>query len=513
LGGDTEKAAKIADRAITDMSDNSNKFGTNMQSVMNAYQGFAKQNYTLLDNLKLGYGGTQAEMARLINDSGVLGESIKVTDDTVKDVPFDKVIEAIGKIQDRLGVTGTTAKEAASTFSGSMSSMKAAAKNLLGTLSTGGNVKEATDNFVSTAKIFLKDNFLPMLSTILRSAGTLIAEAVRNLPQLIWEVISGLSFEDAATLAATAFGLGMLRKLKKYLSNDAGDHWSSIQKTIGSKVGENAESAGTAIGSKICAGIGAFMAGWEIGSWIYAKWGKQIDENFLHPLYNKVENFFDSKSNSIDKLESEDERINRIADTAVQKVLHGNEFGSMPVKIAEERTAKMTSDANSLFGTNATSKLQRLMVEDSLGARSWGNDLSKNFAGGIYEGSALVVDAASSVASGIKSVIGFSEPEKGPLSDFHTYAPDMMQSFADGISQNRYLVENEVTDMMGAVKSTMTDPINSPSLRVAGTASGDMRTIKLQLVDNYGRIVAEGITDDVDLIQGETIELSERRLA
>ena len=132
LGGDTEEAAKVANRAITDMSDNANKMGTSMTLIQNAYQGFAKQNYTMLDNLKLGYGGTQAEMARLINDSGVLGDSFTATANNINEVSFDKIIEAIGVIQDRMGITGTTALEASTTIQGSIASMKAAWQNFLG---------------------------------------------------------------------------------------------------------------------------------------------------------------------------------------------------------------------------------------------------------------------------------------------------------------------------------------------------------------------------------------------
>ena len=109
LGGDTEKAAEIANQAVIDMADNANKMGTSMEMIQNAYQGFAKQNYTMLDNLKLGYGGTATEMARLINDSGVLGDTVEVTAETVNSVSFDKMIEAIHVIQDQMGITGTTA--------------------------------------------------------------------------------------------------------------------------------------------------------------------------------------------------------------------------------------------------------------------------------------------------------------------------------------------------------------------------------------------------------------------
>lgn len=113
LNGDTAKAADIANTAIVDMADNANKMGTSMESIQNAYQGFAKQNYTMLDNLKLGYGGTASEMARLINDSGVLGDTVKITAQDVNDVSFDKMIEAIHTVQVEMGMSGLTAEEAA----------------------------------------------------------------------------------------------------------------------------------------------------------------------------------------------------------------------------------------------------------------------------------------------------------------------------------------------------------------------------------------------------------------
>ena len=127
LGGDTAKAVELTNLAITDMSDNANKMGTDIGSIQDAYQGFAKQNYTMLDNLKLGYGGTQSEMIRLINDSGVLGEKIKSLDN----ITFDQMIEAIHKIQDNLGITGTTALEAGTTILGSWGSVQALFENIL----------------------------------------------------------------------------------------------------------------------------------------------------------------------------------------------------------------------------------------------------------------------------------------------------------------------------------------------------------------------------------------------
>ena len=148
LGGDTAKAAEIADMALIDMADNANKMGTNMQDIQNAYQGFAKQNYTMLDNLKLGYGGTQSEMIRLINDSGILNEKISNLDN----VTFDQMIQAIHVIQQNLGITGTSAKEAGETIEGSVNSAKAAWENFQGGVITSQGLVEtfgtATQNIL-----------------------------------------------------------------------------------------------------------------------------------------------------------------------------------------------------------------------------------------------------------------------------------------------------------------------------------------------------------------------------
>lgn len=138
LNGDTRKAAKITDMAIKDMSDNANTFGTDMQSIQNAYQGFAKQNYTMLDNLKLGYGGTKQEMERLLRDAEKIS-GIKYDINNLSDV-----YEAIHIIQEETGITGTTAKEAAKTVDGAVNSMKAAWENWLTAIGSGDNVEQST---------------------------------------------------------------------------------------------------------------------------------------------------------------------------------------------------------------------------------------------------------------------------------------------------------------------------------------------------------------------------------
>lgn len=169
LGGDTAKAAEISNMAMIDMADNSNKMGTSMEAIQNAYQGFAKQNYTMLDNLKLGYGGTKDEMKRLLADAEKL-TGVKYDISNLSDV-----YQAIHAIQENLDITGTTAKEAASTFSGSFSAMKASAQNVLGKLSLGEDIKPSLYQLVETTKTFLVNNLWPMFKNIISGLADVIA--------------------------------------------------------------------------------------------------------------------------------------------------------------------------------------------------------------------------------------------------------------------------------------------------------------------------------------------------
>lgn len=192
LGDDTSKAASYADTAIRNMSDNANTFGTDMASIQHAYQGFAKGNFTMLDNLKLGYGGTQEEMARLINESGVLGDSMEVTAQTVKDVPFHKMIEAIDKTQERMGIMGTTAKEAAGTIEGSTGSMSAAWQNMLtGMVDENANFETLATNFLNTlitedGKGGVIGTMLPRITQVIQGISKAISTM---LPMLIEKVV------------------------------------------------------------------------------------------------------------------------------------------------------------------------------------------------------------------------------------------------------------------------------------------------------------------------------------
>lgn len=184
---DTNAAAQLANMVMVDMADNANKMGTDMASIQNAYQGFAKQNYTMLDNLKLGYGGTQAEMQRLLTDaeklSGVHYELGNLAD----------MYSAIHIIQTDLDITGTTAKEAATTLTGSFAAMKAAAQNVLGDWSTGADLTAPMQALADTARTFLQGNLLPMIGNVLAGIPQLVYGLVPEVLQTGTELVSSLA--------------------------------------------------------------------------------------------------------------------------------------------------------------------------------------------------------------------------------------------------------------------------------------------------------------------------------
>lgn len=227
LAGDTDKAADVADMALTDMADNANKMGTSMDLIQNAYQGFAKQNYTMLDNLKLGYGGTKTEMERLLADATKIS-GIEYNLDNLSDV-----YEAIHVIQGELDITGTTAKEAASTLSGSLASMKSAFSNVLGNLALGEDIGPSLQALGDTVFTFITGNLVPMVGNILsnlpevldsalsmavrglniaaENADTLVQNGIDLIGELVVGIISALPYlAEAAVNIVTGLGSAII---------------------------------------------------------------------------------------------------------------------------------------------------------------------------------------------------------------------------------------------------------------------------------------------------------------
>lgn len=343
LGGDTEKAATIADMAIVDMADNANKMGTSMESIQNAYQGFAKSNFTMLDNLKLGYGGTQAEMVRLINDSGILGTKIK----DLNGITFDQMVQAIHVVQTNLGITGATAAEASTTIQGSVNAMKSAWQNLLvGIADDQADLDTLINNFVDSV-ITAGDNLIPRVETILGGLGTLISTAAQKLvPTVVTYIVNNLPniVQAGVQLVMTLAG-ALIQALPQ-------------------------------IAAAVPQIINAIITG------LKAQWPN--------------------------------------------------------IKNA---------------GRDVVNQLKDAITGLASSAGAWGRDLMDNFINGIKAKFAALRDAAASAAQTVRNFLGFSEPKEGPLSNFHTYAPDMMKLFAEGIYQNLGVVEKAM-DGLGSIAAS-----------------------------------------------------------
>ena len=209
LGGDTEKAAQKADQAITDMADNANKMGTGMEMIQNAYQGFAKQNYTMLDNLKLGYGGTKEEMERLLADAEKLsGQKFDISS-------YSDIVDAIHVVQTEMGITGTTAKEAASTIQGSVSAAKSAWSNLItGIAADNAALDTLIGNFVSSVET-AAGNIIPRVSVMLGGISQLVTSASTTIiPMVITTITDNLpALLQAAVALVGALGQGIIDSL------------------------------------------------------------------------------------------------------------------------------------------------------------------------------------------------------------------------------------------------------------------------------------------------------------
>lgn len=291
LGGNTSKAADKANMAMIDMSDNANKMGTNMEDIQNAYQGFAKQNYTMLDNLKLGYGGTKEEMQRLLKDATKL-TGVKYDINNLSDV-----YSAIHAVQGQLGITGTTAKEAATTFSGSLDSMKAAASNVLGKMALGQDIGPSLNALAETASTFLFKNFLPMvvnilkalpgaISTFIKAAipevkgalGDLVKGGFGNFGDMIKNSMSGIAGGFGIAIASFA-GFKALSPILSMISGGFGKLTSPLTSVLTKlpSIGKGFSNMGSAISGaatfvlKIGVGIGIAAAGLGLMALGFAK--------------------------------------------------------------------------------------------------------------------------------------------------------------------------------------------------------------------------------------------------
>jgi phage-related protein len=398
LGGDTAAAADMADQAIIDMSDNANKMGSDIGSIQRAYQGFAKQNYTMLDNLKLGYGGTKKEMERLLEDASKIS-GIKYDMEN-----FSDVISAIHVIQTEMGITGTTAKEASGTISGSISAMKSAWQNLVtGVADENANFDTLINNFVDSA-VTAGNNLLPRLETALQGVGRLVEGLApviaERLPALVETVLPPIL--SAASTLVTAV-VKSLPSIVKTLLDALPGVMETILNTLADMSPELVELGAVLIVS-LLDGITATVP------------------TLLEKLPEIVGKMVETLINNAPKLLEAGLRLIGALATGI-------------INAIPNIVSAMGSIVNS--------------IADGIGniissAAQWGRDLIDNFTAGIKAFINKPIEAIKGLAGKIKNFLGFSEPDEGPLSNFHTYAPDMMALFAKGIKDNEHLITDQI---------------------------------------------------------------------
>lgn len=517
LGGNTEEAAKYADMAITDMADNANKMGTSMEMIQNAYQGFAKQNYTMLDNLKLGYGGTKEEMQRLLEDAEALsGVHYDISS-------YADIVDAIHVVQDEMGITGTTAEEAEKTISGSIAMTKSAWENLITGIANGNaDIDGLVSNVIESAKNVVS-NLLPVISTALNGVGELIKELApiiaEELPALMEEILPSL------IEAGTELFIGFAEQLPALLQVV----WDSLMEAIDavgeslaekipelSAIFENLETVVMALVGAFAAYKAAMMitetielVKGAITALQVATEGQTVAQTLLNAvmnanpfvlvatligglvvalitLWNTNEGFRDAVIGIWDG-------IKETFSGAIEFIKNlwsgiGSWFGErwsdiknafsgakewFSTKFTDFKNAAVNawSDIKSKF-SNIKEKIKSgLNISEAL---TWGQDLIQNFINGILAKWEALKSTVASVAQSVKDFLGFSEPKLGPLSNFHTYAPDMMNLFMQGIRDNKSALIDTVADAFD-FQNLVTAPELDTSIvgTPSGGASGD----------------------------------------
>ena len=556
LGGDTAQAAEIANEAMVDMSDNANKMGTDISSIQNAYQGFAKQNYTMLDNLKLGYGGTQSEMARLINDSGVLGDSIKVDEKTVNSVSFDKMIEAIHKVQTDLDITGTTSKEAATTVSGSLGSVKAAWANLMaGMGDKNADLKNLIKEMVSTVKTFAK-NILPVIKQALSGVTTLISELAPDiaaeLPQLVSDLLPQLI--EAGTQIFQALVKGISDNIGT-ITQAAITAITTIATALIQNTGPLVQSLATII-TTIAQALPTILPGLisaiveQIPTVIQAvleclpaiiDGAIQIVTALAKALVDNIDLIIDGAVQIIDALTmslSDSDTAAKLAQSALKIIgtLTMELLKNLPdilaggILIAVELIKGIAQGMVDYFAPVSDALSDMLIDLTDWFSRKWddfkewGSDMIQAFIDGIKEKWQSLKDTVCDVASSVKDFLGFSEPDKGPLSNFHTFAPDMMDLFAKGIADNEDTITMQFNRSLQPLMDTDIIPPSFSALpeKSVNNSGNDTMNKIIALLETYfpqlaqqGNIYLDGdkLTSKVDGKLGERVTSSERRLA
>jgi phage-related protein len=512
--GNIARAADLTDQIIIDMADNANRMGTDMEMVQNAYAGFAKSNFTLLDNLKLGYAGTKEEMQRLLDDAEKLsGIEYDISS-------FADITEAIHVMQTEMGIAGATAEEASGTISGSLASAKSAWSNLITGIGTeGANLDGLIDNFVNSAAT-AGENLMPRISKVLDGLSKLInkllPKIMEEIPKLINSTLPTLINSGVAII--TALGTGLINNIDTIIDAAlqivdtlvAGLTAENIQKLLDAaftvidklctalidnlptiiataltlitalanglseqlpvvmpqivsvitQIAEmlsNPETLGTLVDSAIAILL-ALADGLIASLPILLNSAPTIISNLVTAIIESVPKLLDAAIELLTKFASYiGGNLSKIYDK-------GAEVVSEIIEGVKSVFSKLVTAGEDII--NKIKEGIKNIIDDAV---TWGTDLVQNFIDGIKKKMGDLKNCIKDIANAVKSMIGFSEPEEGPLSNFHTYAPDMMQLFAKGIKDNENLITDQFNASLGKIN---TSAVNIP----VGNGNGTVAT-------------------------------------
>lgn len=440
LGGDTDKAAEIANTAMIDMSDNANKMGTDMESITMAYQGFAKQQYQLLDNLKLGYGGTKTEMQRLLKDAQAI-TGVEYNIDNLSDV-----YEAIHVIQGELGITGTTAMEASTTLEGSFNSMKAAFSDLLGQMALGGDISLALQNLTTTVSTYLFGNLLPMVTQILANVPQMVVGVITGIAQYADEIInSGITLISQLVI-------GILQAIPQVITaigNLAQSIWNTITSTDWVGVGtEIMSSFDTGIFDQIPAIIET------IGS-LLSQLVAQIMQNLPQFLQQGGEIILQMVSGITSRLPSILGAIGSLLGQLVRTIISNlPQFLSQGLAIVGRIAAGLIQAIPQVLSGIGSLISQAASKFRGFNWVSLGTNIISGIVNGIWGMASAIGNALMNIArsawQSIKSFFGIASPSKLMRDTIGKYIP---MGMAEGIEGNADYVQDAMAELASSAVS------------------------------------------------------------
>lgn len=471
LNGDTAKSAEIADLAITDMADNANKMGSSMESIQNAYQGFAKQNYTMLDNLKLGYGGTKSEMERLIADANKVkkanGEMANLSIES-----FADIVEAIHIVQSEMGITGTTADEAANTIQGSVSSAKAAWENFVtGLGDKTADLKMLTTNLINSI-VTVASNLAPVIQTTLESISEAIPEVINQLTPLVPQ------FLEIGIDLILAVATGIIDNLPALIESGTQIMLKLTEQII--EMLPTILETGLDIIVALALGIADSLP--ELIPTVVDVILKMVEiltdpENLTNLIDAALQIIIALADGLVEAIPKIVEKIPVIMENLLSALIQAlpllvNAGVQLMGSLAEGILSYLTSIVK--IGANIVDKVKEGFSSKIQDAKTWGKDMIQNFIDGITAKWQALKDKVSNVAQTVKDFLGFSLPKKGPLHTFDKSGSDMVDVFIKGIKDSEYKIEKEITSAFSFDIGTLTGQITG-----SGTGFGVGRSITM----------------------------------